>query len=239
MKNGIRIITAMNRKGGCGKSTLIRGLASAAAARGESVTIFDTDGSRGLEKWMQRSEAAGYWNNNVNVIATLDAKRVDSVVKEIYEQPDQEHLILIDTFGGGSDPEAQDMLADISHLILAPMMLSEEDLAETVETALWYARLRKRVDDPSSLPPFHVVASRVPATLSAADKDVLMQAMSKLPIIDDFVQNRNAYQRMGNGLLGELWDRLPNRGVAEHAKDALTEMDDLLVRFDELIRGDE
>ncbi|MTH62643.1 AAA family ATPase, partial [Paracoccus litorisediminis] len=37
MQNGIRVITAMNRKGGCGKTTLIMGLASAAAERGESV----------------------------------------------------------------------------------------------------------------------------------------------------------------------------------------------------------
>ena len=37
---GIRVVLVMNRKGGSGKRTLCRALASAAAARGETVTIF-------------------------------------------------------------------------------------------------------------------------------------------------------------------------------------------------------
>ena len=45
MSYGIRVVLVMNRKGGSGKSTLCRALASAAAARGETVTIFDTDAS--------------------------------------------------------------------------------------------------------------------------------------------------------------------------------------------------
>ena len=40
MGYGIRVVLVMNRKGGSGKSTLCRALASAAAARGETVTIF-------------------------------------------------------------------------------------------------------------------------------------------------------------------------------------------------------
>ena len=51
MQNGVRVITAMNRKGGCGKTTLIMGLASAAAERG---TIFDTDESRSRPEKMLR-----------------------------------------------------------------------------------------------------------------------------------------------------------------------------------------
>ena len=38
----------MNKKGGCGKSTLVRGLASVAVDRGERVTIFDTDSNQGI-----------------------------------------------------------------------------------------------------------------------------------------------------------------------------------------------
>ena len=39
MSRGIRVIAVINRKGGCGKSTLVRGLASAAIARGDRVTV--------------------------------------------------------------------------------------------------------------------------------------------------------------------------------------------------------
>lgn len=53
------------------------------------------------------------------------------MIEDIFEQPDQEHLVLIDTFGGGADPAAQDLLADLSDLIISPCMLSAEDLEET------------------------------------------------------------------------------------------------------------
>lgn len=236
MTNGVRVITAMNRKGGCGKSTLIRGLASAAIDRGETVTIFDTDGSRGLWKWMQRAKEADAWSDDINVIATLDAKKVEAQVEEIFEQPDQEHLILIDTFGGGADPEAQDLLADLSDLIASPCMLSEEDLEETKETAMWYARLKQRVADPTTLPPLRVIASRVPLAMRDPDKLVLGQIAAAVPMIDDFVANRSVYSRMGRGLLGRVRDNLKHKAVAVHVQDALNEMTDLLEALDAIIK---
>ena len=59
MGYGIRVVLVMNRKGGSGKSTLCRALASAAAAKGETVTIFDTDASKSCLKWMQAGKEAG------------------------------------------------------------------------------------------------------------------------------------------------------------------------------------
>lgn len=53
MGYGIRVVLVMNRKGGSGKSLLCRALTSAAADRGETITIFDTDSSRACLKWMQ------------------------------------------------------------------------------------------------------------------------------------------------------------------------------------------
>lgn len=234
-KKGVRVITAMNRKGGCGKSTLIRGLASAAQDRGETVTIFDTDGSQGLYKWMTRAKAADAWSADVEVVASLDANKVEGMVEEIFSQPDQEHLILIDTFGGGSDPEAQDLLVDMSDIVVAPCMLSEEDLEETKETWGWYARLRERVSDPDSLPPFHVLVSRVPSVMRAPDNEILEQIFMALPAFDEFVSNRSVYSRMGNGLLGPIRDNLRNKGVAAHVQDALNEMTDVLDLLDRKI----
>ena len=76
MGYGIRVVLVMNRKGGSGKSTLCRALASAAASRGETVTIFDTDASKSCLKWMQAGQEAGNWSSHVEVIHTLDAHRV-------------------------------------------------------------------------------------------------------------------------------------------------------------------
>ena len=83
MGYGIRVVLVMNRKGGSGKSTLCRALASAAAARGETVTIFDTDSSKSCLKWMQAGQEAENWSPLVEVIHSLDAHRVVEAIGQI------------------------------------------------------------------------------------------------------------------------------------------------------------
>lgn len=102
MSCGIRVMLVMNRKGGSGKSTLCSALASAAVARGETVTVFDTVASKSCLTWMQAGRVAGSWFPLGEVIHTLDVHHVIEAIGQIYEQPGQEHLILIDMVGGGS-----------------------------------------------------------------------------------------------------------------------------------------
>ena len=234
MNYGIRVVLVMNRKGGSGKSTLCRALASAAAARGETVTVFDTDASRSCLNWMEAGEQAGNWSPLVEVIHTLDAHRVVEAIGQIYEQPDQEHLILIDTFGGGS--EAQDVLALAAHRIVCPMMLSRGDLSETLETANWYLKLRGRVDHPESLAGFSVTLSRVPARLSEAERAAADELFRSLPACEAFLSNRSAFVRMDReGLLGAIAERTPNPGLAAHLQSAVKEAAELLAEIDQLI----
>ena len=234
MGYGIRVVLVMNRKGGSGKSTLCRALASAAAARGETVTIFDTDSSKSCLKWMQVGQEAGNWSPLVEVIHTLDAHLVVEAIGQIYEQPDQEHLILIDTFGGGS--EAQDVLAVAAHHIVCPMMLSRGDLSETLETASWYLKLRGRVEKPEELAGFSVTFSRVPVRLSETERAVADELFRSLPACATYLSNRSAYVRMDKeGLLGAIADTTPNRGLAAHLQNALKEAGELLEEIDRSI----
>lgn len=229
--NGTRVVLVMNRKGGAGKSTLCRALASAAAARGETVTLFDTDISKSCLSWMQAGIARGNWSSHVEVIHSLDAEHVLQTIDEIFSQPDQEHLILIDTFGGGS--EAQDQLAIASHHIVCPMMLSRADLAETRETAGWYVNLRTRVERPELLAPFAVMMSRVPLRISETEKAIAEELFASLPTLENSLGNRNAYGRMDqSGLLGPIASSLQNRGVAAHIQSALREADAVLAEID-------
>lgn len=234
MSYGIRVVLVMNRKGGSGKSTLCRALASAAVARGETVTVFDTDSSKSCLTWKQSGQEAGNWSPLVEVIHTLDVHRVVEAIGQIYEQPDQEHLILIDTFGGGS--EAQDVLAVAAHRILCPMMLSRGDLSETLETASWYLKLRDRVETPAELGGFSVTLSRVPVRLSETERQVAEELFRSLPACEAWLSNRSAYVRMDKeGLLGQIADGTPNRGLAMHLQAALTEATDLLDEIDRAI----
>lgn len=234
MGNGIRVVLVMNRKGGSGKSTLCRALVSAAADRGETVTIFDTDSSRSCLNWMQAGQSTGNWSSLVEVIHTLDAHRVTDAIAQIYEQPDQEHLILIDTFGGGS--EAQDVLAVAAHRILCPMMLSRGDLSETLETATWYLTLRERVEQPAALAGFSVSLSRVPLRISESERAVAEELFRTLPACEAFLSNRSAYLRMDReGLLGVIAAKTPNRALAAHLQNAVKEAGELLDEIDRLI----
>ena len=237
MKNGIRVVVVMNRKGGCGKSTLVKGLASAAADRGETVTIFDTDASQSCYKWMAAGRAAGNWSPLVEVVPTLAADAVLQTIDEIYEQPDQEHLILIDTFGGGS--EAADDYVLAAHLIVTPLMLSRSDVAEAQETQEWHRRLATRVTDQSAVPPLAAVINRYPNRMSEPERATLQEAFETLPVIGDFVLNRAAYSRMDReGLLGSIRDNMVNKGVAAHINDAVAEMSAVLDVLDDTIRAE-
>ena len=103
MNKGVRVIAVISRKGGCGKSTLVRGLASAAVARGERVTMFDTDSSESIVGWMNVAKELGNWNDRAEVIHTYDPEEITSRLDAIYAEPPHDHLILIDTFGGSSE----------------------------------------------------------------------------------------------------------------------------------------
>lgn len=232
---GRRIISVMNKKGGCGKSTLVRGLASVAVDRGQRVTIFDTDDNQGIYHWMHDAKERGYWSDYAEVVGTLAAQTVIDQIREIYEGPNEDHLILIDTFGGGS--EAQDEMALISHLIVSPCRASSQDVRDTTSTALWHARLKDRVSNPEDVPPMRVIGSHIPKKLTESVTMQLDVMFETLPMFEDFVLDRACYERMNdNGLLGIVRDNLPNRALARSLQDGITEMGDLLDQFDTLIR---
>jgi chromosome partitioning protein len=168
------------------------------------------------------------------VIHTLDANRVVEAIGQIYEQPDQEHLILIDTFGGGS--EAQDVLAVAAHRVVCPMMLSRGDLSETLETANWYLKLKGRIAKPDELAGFSVTFSRVPVRLSETERTVADELFRSLPACEAYLSNRSAYVRMDKeGLLGAIADKTLNRGLAVHLQNAVREAEELLGEIDQAI----
>lgn len=236
--NGIRIVTLMNRKGGAGKSTICRALASAAVARGESVTIFDTDVSKSCWKWMQRGKESGNWSGLIEVIATTDVGQVLGVIEQIYDKPDQEHLILCDTFGGGS--EGQDELTLSSHFVAVPMMVSKGDFEETRETLDWHGKLKERAADPSQMPPIGVVMNRVSQRLTEPEKAVILEAFEQFPMMTAALQLRSAYVKMDSeGLLGMIAMAQQTRALGYHIEKALTESTELLDAIDSAIRGDE
>ena len=229
--NGIRVILVVARKGGAGKSTLCRALASAAVARGETVTLFDADISRSCHDWAGRAQAAGNWSPLIDVIHCRDAGRVIEAIDVISVQPDQEHLILIDTPAGAC--EVTDQLATAAHQFICPMMLSRADFNEARATASWYLGLQARSPRPDAFAAFTIALSRVPLRISETEKTVAAELFASLPVFENFLGNRSSYLRMDEaGLLGPMAERLQNRGVAAHLLTSLREAEDLLAEID-------
>lgn len=221
--NGVRVVMVMNRKGGCGKSTLVKGLASAAADLGETVTIIDTDNNKGCLEWMLNAKEQGNWPNSISVIHSLDAEEIKEIISQIHAQPDQEHLILIDTKGGGD--VGLDELAGKAHLIIVPTFLSRSDVLDTMQTIAWHERLKKRVANPEKIPPVRVLIGRNPTARSEAEEVAFQEIMTNMKVIPYPVNNRMSYVRMDlDGPLGPLRDRSINPGAAQHISKCLKEM---------------
>jgi chromosome partitioning protein len=233
--NGIRVVMVMNRKGGCGKSTLVKGLASAAAERRESVTIFDTDSSESAYQWMLNAKELGNWAGDVTVIKSLDIDEIAETIDRLFDMPDQEHLVLIDTFGGAS--EAIDDLAMISHFIVIPSKLLRSDVTETTQTLKWHANLKRRAADPAAVPPSRVMLSAVPVRRNEAEETAYMHIMTTMPTLTEPVMQRAAYVRMDlEGMLGAIRDNLVNKANAKHMDVAIAEMESVLGAIDEIIK---
>lgn len=229
--NGFRVVMVVARKGGAGKSTLCRALASAAVARGETVTLFDTDISRSCSSWAERARAAGNWSPLIEVIHSRDAGRVIDTINEIVTLPDQEHLILIDTPAGAC--EGTDHLTSAAHQIVCPTMLSRADLTEARATASWFLALQARSVRPEDFASFTIALSRVAQRISETEKTVASELFASLPVFENFLGYRSSYLRMDEaGLLGLMAERMQNRGVATHLLASLREAEDLLAEID-------
>lgn len=232
MSKGVRVIAVISRKGGCGKSTLVRGLASAAVARGERVTVFDTDSSQSIYGWMKVAKQLGNWNDRAEVIHTYDPQEITARLDAIYAEPAHDHLVLIDTFGGSS--EALDDVVLQAHLIVAPVRPGRGDYLETMQTLMWRERLKGRVDDPASVPEYRVVINAVSAEPSATERQGIEQIFQTMPAIEEPMMERKAYKQVdAEGLLGEIRDSTRKGIVQNHLTAALQEMEAILELFED------
>lgn len=240
----MRVITLINQKGGAGKSTLARGLLSAADARGIRAGFLDTDKTENLVQWAGRASIAGNWSNGIEVFKTLNAEEARETVLDLDEEGEID-LFVVDTPGDAT--ELHDLLATVSDLILCPIQPSTSDLSTAIGTANWMYRMRSRVDDSSQLPPFRAVINRVGTNPTKTEARVLIYArttklvgdgeappVEKLRILPRYVQQRDAYRRMDEeGLLGRVIRADQARKERffknpKHLRDALAEMDEFL-----------
>lgn len=242
----MQVITLINQKGGAGKSTLARGLLSAAEARGLKTGFLDTDKTENLAQWAGRAAAAGNWDDAIAGFKTLNAEEARDIVLDLDEEGEID-LFIVDTPGDAS--ELHDLLATVTDLVLCPIQPSTSDLATAIGTANWMYRMRARVDDPARLPPFRAAVNRVGTKPTKTESGVMVYARTtklvgdgegpgaeKLRFIPRYIQQRDAYRRMDEeGLLGRMIAADQQRKEhffknPKHLRAALAEMDEFLTQ---------
>ena len=236
------VIGLMNRKGGAGKSTLTKLLASAVAHSKKKCLVIDLDPAEDILKWWTRAESKGHYDEKIMVRSTVVAEDLYDIVAK---HDDAVDFIIIDTKGEGA--EWADDLAGVVDRIVVPCTNANPDRDRTRETIAWYDDLKKRVASPDQLPPLQVVLTRVPPVMVRHKRDMPKpkeitgrdferhyEIVSEFNPLVTMVPERPQYREMDEqGLLGGIMERCRNgqwsdKGQALHYESALAHAIDLM-----------
>lgn len=154
------VLGMMSSKGGAGKSTITKLLASAFAFTGNRCLIIDLDPNRDIVKWWSTANETGNADANIIVRAATESQELFDLVDQ-YE--DAVNFILIDTKGEASSWAVD--LASVSDVLVVPCMNAKGDRERTQEMIAWYEDLKSRAENGDRIPPLHVVLSRVKPNL--------------------------------------------------------------------------
>lgn len=228
----MKVIAAIARKGGAGKTTLIRAMISVVLADGHSCLALDADPQEALWRWSSRVDdsSGGLVIKRVESTAQLSTE-----IEAAYENSSAD-FVFIDTQGAGG--EWIDEVAVQCDHIVTPLMISTTDVETALQTAAWYEDLQGRTSDPHLLPTHRMILSRVPARLTKGQREVAAMALETLPLLETAMLDRNQFHDMDtHGLLHVLAERMrrnPITVVRKNARlyeDALAEVRDILTEI--------
>lgn len=204
MESMLKIITSMMLKGGSGKTTLVRVLASAAIDRGLNVHILDADPDPQAIGWKERFERAPW--GHLEKYQWPDDKLTMSAppdrLNALYEKFDALEeggcdLLLIDT-RPGPYPDTEDLLM-ASDVALLPTKPEQADFLHAKQSFEWFLQIVETLKDKSQAPEFRSVLSAVPSkmlsvlhgdldikSLNPRDREVLL-TITQLPHLNTVI----------------------------------------------------
>jgi chromosome partitioning protein len=126
------VITIANPKGGVGKSVLATNIAAIAAARGHSVTFFDTDVQRSGGKWCDQ-------RRNLGIRPRIDLLiPKDDLFDELQAASQSSDVVVVDVKGTGGP--ALTIAAGLADLVVVPVIPGQfevwalDDAADLIES---------------------------------------------------------------------------------------------------------
>lgn len=221
------VLAVVSRKGGSGKSMLVKALASAALASDRSALVIDADPQGDVAGWFARAQGNGLVPARASFAVVKDTPQLNARLTDAYERETAD-FVFIDTPGVGS--AWTDDLAQVAHVLVTPIMASRADLEVAAQTMDWFRGLRERVEDPEALPTHRAILTRYPAKATKHETELLAEAVRRFPVVNTTFQERAAYAQMDEqGFLGEVVQRLQasadplERGRARQFQAALVE----------------
>lgn len=122
------VITAINGKGGAGKTTMLMNIAGEYALRGVNVAMIDMDPRDNLIRWwtdcLEKDAAAAG-------IRVYSHKTGESLIRWMEGNDGFYDQVLIDTPGG--DTKVTDPVIGVSHLVISPVQPSKREVLGAIE----------------------------------------------------------------------------------------------------------
>lgn len=207
------VLGLMSKKGGAGKSTIVKLLSSAVTHAGHKCLVIDLDPNKDILTWWALSKTNDLAEDNL-IVRTVSPDR--DLFDLIDEYDDKVKFIIIDTKGEGVDFGVD--LASVADALIIPCLNAKADRDRTLETINWHKDLKARAEDTSRIPPLHVVMSRVnpkllthvkgtpkPDGVGVRELDRHYEIIEQLRPLDIMVPEKPIYQEIEErGALGMI-----------------------------------
>ena len=237
---GERVVIALvNRKGGAGKTSMLRGLISAAQKDGLSAVAIDTDPQRNLYSWGQKTgltadaETKNQAYPSVVIEAAADVAELDKII-DSHEDKD---IVFVDTPGTVGNWSLE--LAELVDLIVTPVILSPSDFQTTQETLQMYRDLSDSVVEPMALP-FHVCAAsryKPDAQMVSIHKQLIEELSASFPLCSFPISERTQYLNLDTGGMWQdwFWEKMNQGGLSiSHAESFADGLEESMALLGEL-----
>jgi chromosome partitioning protein len=122
------VISAINGKGGAGKTTALMNIAGEYALRGNTVAMIDMDARSNLTKWWSDCREKDAQAEGIDVLGHKTAKALDGFFDRSTERFD---YILIDT--PGEDTSIVDPVVGWSDLVISPIQPSKREVLGAID----------------------------------------------------------------------------------------------------------
>jgi chromosome partitioning protein len=202
MAKTAQIITAVQQKGGAGKSTMVSCLAAAMCEDGAKVLIIDTDPQQSCVEWSDQNE-----RENLDVVAH---DKEDSIFDLIDKLESRYDVIFVDT--AGYDSRMATYAIQVSNLILIPSGGSKKDIMGAARTWVHAENLTKRNKE---IPDIRIVLWKVKPGTNVLSNAKESLEKSGLPVLNAIVPNLTGFDEIS-------WTGgLPEGKAYQHVKQFL------------------